>query len=338
MLKNNCLISIVVPFYNVDLYFDFFLESLLPLDDNFEIILVDDGSKDNSINIAQKFSNLYNNVKILSKENGGLSSARNYGLKYASGEHVIFLDSDDYIEDKNVLFKMYEKAKSTHADIVLATYYEFSDLKVKKFRYDRTNFIHDLIFLDDRLNKLMDNDVSFAVWNKMFKVDFLIKNKLLFKEGIWFEDLEFIYRAFFYANKISKVDDVLLGYRQRLGSIMKTITPKILDKIFVLNDLLIFLEKQNLLNRFYEKFKILYIRMAFSVIYAVVMNEGKNDEKRTIINTIFNSSFFLTIFSEELLFKGNLTIAEKIFYHLIKYKIINRYNIVYLGFLQTKKN
>lgn len=78
--------------------------------------------------------------------------------------------------------------------------------------------------------------------------------------------------------------------------------------------------------------------MAFSVIYAVVMNEGKNDEKRTIINTIFNSSFFLTIFSEELLFKGNLTIAEKIFYHLIKYKIINRYNIVYLGFLQTKKN
>ena len=259
-------------------------------------------------------------------------------MNIASGEYVIFFDSDDYIEDKSVIYKIFEKGKSNNADIIVAPYYEFSDLNKKKNRLDRVNFDLDLVSLDDRLNKLMENDISFAVWNKMFKTDFLKKNNLTFKEGIWFEDLEFIFRAFYFANKISKVTEILIGYRQRPGSIMKTVSPKIFDKISVLNHLYIFLEEQQVLSRFYELFKILYIRMTFSVFYSVLMNNGKNEDKQSIIDKLFGAEIFKSILKEKLRFKMKLTGAERILYSLIKNKIINRNNIIHLGYLRFLKS
>jgi len=332
MSINICKVSVVVPFYNVEEYFHQFLLSLLPLEDGCEVILVDDGSKDSSIDIAIDFSNRFSNVTLYRKENGGLSSARNFGLQFAKGEYVIFFDSDDYIESKNTIYKMYEKAVEKTSDIVVAPYYEFLILEKKKLRLDRVNFHEDLITLEDKMNKLFENDISFAVWNKMFRREFLSENALKFKEGIWFEDLDFIFKSFFYSRKISKIEDTLIGYRQRDGSIMKTISPKILDKIYVLDDLMIFLQNENEKNLFCEQFKILYLRMVFSVIYSIVVNKGNKEVKQNLLNKIFEFPFFITILNEDLVLKNKLSKAERILFYLIMNKIITKKNIIYLRY------
>ena len=112
-------VSIIVPVYNVEKYIEKCLKSLVnqTLKD-IEIIIVNDGTKDNSQRIVDKYTKKYDFVKSYIKENGGLSSARNYGLKYANGEYIAFVDSDDYV-DKDMYEIMYNKAKSNDFDVVV---------------------------------------------------------------------------------------------------------------------------------------------------------------------------------------------------------------------------
>ena len=109
-------VSVIVPVYNVEKYIEKCLESLVnqTLKD-IEIIIVNDGSKDKSEKIINKFLSKYKNIVYVEKQNGGLSDARNYGMKYAKGEYIAFLDSDDYV-DTTIYEKMYNKAKEENAD------------------------------------------------------------------------------------------------------------------------------------------------------------------------------------------------------------------------------
>src|SRR5699024_6933853 len=111
-------VSVIVPVYNVEKYIEKCIQTLVnqTLQD-LEIIIVNDGSTDNSEKIIKKYKKEYKNIIYVTKENGGLSSARNFGLLYATGEYVAFLDSDDYV-DKIIYEKMYNKAKETNSDYV----------------------------------------------------------------------------------------------------------------------------------------------------------------------------------------------------------------------------
>lgn len=326
-------ISIVVPFYNVEEYFKIFLESLLPLEDNIEIILVDDGSVDNSIIIAEEFAAVYSNVSILKKSNGGLSSARNYGLKHAIGSHIIFFDSDDYIESKKVIREMYDIAIMEDSDIVVAPYYEFETIGKKKFRHDRHVFPSEMTTLEDKMDSIFANTASLAVWNKMYKISFLKKHQLTFFEGKWFEDLDFIFKCFYFASKITKTEKILLGYRQRSGSIMQTISLKILDKLDILDGLLQFLKNQNSIEIFYDKYKVLYIRMVFSIIYSAITKTQDRQLCEKVIKETFNHHFFKEAFSSKIKNFQMMTFSERILFFLIKNKIVNKCNIYYLRYL-----
>ena len=327
-------LSIIVPFYGVEQYFDEFLSSLLPITDNYEIILVNDGTKDKSREIAEKYSLKYENVILLDKKNGGLSSARNYGFQFAKGEYILFFDSDDYIEDKSVINEMLVKAIKTKSDIVVAPYYEFSNLERKKHRFDKTNFTRDLQSFEERTDVFFNNNVSFAVWNKLYNVSFLKENKLFFKDGIWFEDLEFVFRAFCVASRVSKVENILLGYRQREGSIMTTISPKINDKITVCDELMDYL-KEHYANDvvILDKFKILYLRMFFSVIFAIVKSNSQKEYRQEIVNKSFSFTNLHEILKGNLKYKAMLSSSEKVFYYLLKYNILNKNNILTVQFL-----
>ncbi len=324
-------VTVIVPFYNVEQYFREFLNSLLPLNDDMEVLLVNDGSIDSSREIAKEFVEKFSNVFLLEKENGGLSSARNFGLGESKGEFVIFFDSDDYIEDSNTISNMYLKAKSNKSDIVVSPYYEFSDLDFKKYRYDKVAFEDDLVNLNDKLDVFFRNSVSFAVWNKLFRREFLDNFDLRFKEGIWFEDLEFIFRAFYYANRICKCDQVLLGYRQRLGSIMKTVSPKILNKMDVLDDLIVFLQEKGQRLEYYERFKVLYLRMAFSVIYTIASSGSNIDEQKDLLAKAFNYPLFKKILSEKLLCSSYMSKKELLFYYLVKFNVLNAGSLTLLS-------
>ena len=175
-------VSVIVPVYNVEQYIEKCLNSLIgqTLDD-LEIIIVNDGSKDNSKKIIEKFIEKYpSKIVYLEKENGGLSDARNYGLPYAKGEYVAFLDSDDYVE-KNMYKDMYELAKKENSDMVECDFYWEYPNKVKE----------DKGAIYNGKNEMLEK-VRVVAWNKLIKKEILEKSQVKFPKDLRYEDVEFI--------------------------------------------------------------------------------------------------------------------------------------------------
>ena len=203
-------VSVIVPVYNVEKYLKKCLESLINQSlKDIEIIIVNDGSPDNSEEIILNYQKKYKNIKYLKKENGGLSDARNYGLKYATGDYISFIDSDDYI-DKYMLEKMYNKALKNNLDIVICDSIEVYDEKEvhKKSNYHYSN--------NDTKNYIISPPM---VCIRLFKKNLL--NYLKFKKGIYYEDLNLTPSMAKYTNKIGFIEEGLYYYVQRDNSIMK---------------------------------------------------------------------------------------------------------------------
>ena len=173
-------VSIIVPVYNVEEYISKCLDSLVNQTlKEIEIIVVNDGSPDNSQSIIDKYAKKYKNIKSYTKENGGLSDARNYGLKYAKGEYISFIDSDDYV-DKTMIEKMYNYAVKNNLDIVVCDSIEIKGnhqiLKKSNLHYSD----------DDIKNYIISPPMA---WSRIYKKEILNDKK--FTKGIYYEDLDF---------------------------------------------------------------------------------------------------------------------------------------------------
>lgn len=210
------IVSIVIPVFNVEKYLKQCLDSVTQgLPQNFEVILVDDGSTDSSLQICEEYSQKYNNVITYSKKNGGLSSARNYGLSKASGEWVWFIDSDDRIESTaliflDVLFHKYAP------DILIFEYYTFN----KSIPKVDNKFLYKKLSKNRAMNTLLEDNYSTFAWNKVFKKK-LFEN-IKFPEGKNYEDLAIMYKLYDSAQNFFISKDKLYGYRQRASSITNT--------------------------------------------------------------------------------------------------------------------
>ncbi len=260
-------VSVIVPVYNVEKYLEKCLESLVNQTlKEIEIIVVNDGTKDNSGEIIDKYAKKYpNKVKGYTKENGGLSSARNYGLQYATGEYIAFVDSDDWVE-LDMYEKMYHKAKEKNFDIVVCNLsYVYEDKKVKAY----SNVKNDLTKREEIKNAMLD--IYPAAWNKIYKKD-LFKNKVEFKKGVWFEDVEFLYRLFPYINSIGKVDDFLYNYLQRSGAITSTFDKRLFDYINNWNGIIDYYKTHNLYEEYKAELEYCYVRY----LYATFVKRAAN--------------------------------------------------------------
>ena len=251
-------VSVIVPVYNVENYLERCLDSLVnqTLSD-IEIIIVNDGSPDNSEKIINKYLNNYpNKIKYFKKENGGLSSARNFGMKYAKGSYISFIDSDDYI-DLNTFKLMYEKAISNDFDMVICNLnYVYEEKEV----FVSSNLDKDLLTKEE-----VKEYMSFlypAVWNKLYRKD-LIK-ELSFKEGIWYEDVEFNFRVYPLVNTIGYVKAPLIKYVQREESISKTIDKRLFNYIDNFNGLIKYYKKNNLYDEYYSELEYSYVRYLYA--------------------------------------------------------------------------
>lgn len=218
------LISIIVPIYNVEAYISDCLNSILEQKySNYEVILVNDGSTDSSQDLCEKYVKLDQRVKLYSKPNGGLSSARNYGIDNANGEYVIFIDSDDYWTDINALNHLANIADNTGADIVRGEYKEVDDAGNETF----VPFIPDSLLSVEY--KKLSNYVFFKeiLCRGHFSWLFLIRRSVIgnFRFCVtqkFQEDMEFNIRFFSVPRTCVYTSLRFYAYRKRANSIITT--------------------------------------------------------------------------------------------------------------------
>ena len=223
-------LSIIVPIYNVEEYLAECLKSLYKISNlRYEVILVNDGSKDNSYQIMEEFKRLYpKQTVIVNKENGGLSSARNAGLKIAKGKYISFIDSDDFIDTDEFEKFVIEGIKS-RVDIAVGNmrYYVPGRIGEPLFR---SRLVKDsgVVTGIDFLWRVFQTPKCYReeVVDDIYRKDFLIKNKLFFNEEIVHEDSEFTTFAYLKAKKVKYIDKAFYFYRQREGSIMNKVSEK----------------------------------------------------------------------------------------------------------------
>lgn len=224
-------VSIVVPAYNVENYIDECMESILAQTyQNIEVIVVNDGSTDDTLNHLSKFEAASEKVKVLTKNNSGVSASRNLGIDEASGEYVCFVDGDDYIEADHIKY-LVEKME-TGVDWVGCQYRRFDDQNqhfLESYRFDVGDF--SLKSIDEKLdfafNRLLIYQVGYEVWNKLYRMDIIKNNNIKFdtlsKIG---EDLSFNICYLSVATQIisTSVDSYI--YRVRDGSAMNKRNPQ----------------------------------------------------------------------------------------------------------------
>lgn len=184
-------VSVIVPIYNVEQYLRRCLETLVNQTlQSLELILVNDGTKDNSMEIVREYEKKYSNIVVLDKENGGLSSARNAGLQIARGEYVAFVDSDDYVLPE-MMEELYHNAKENNADMVMSGYYRQTKagkiieipLELEKEIYLGQDIV-DLLLIPMTGALPKDNrdiEIDMCVWRNMYR------KKMILEQEIWFE-------------------------------------------------------------------------------------------------------------------------------------------------------
>lgn len=211
----NKQLSILVPVYKVEKYIRPFFESIfrqnIP-DDCYEIIVVNDGTPDRSMEVVADLLELHDNIMVINQENQGLSVARNTALEWAKGEYVLILDSDDLLVDGSLLLLL-DKALTTKADLVVADFVNKSDDELETFEPIQ----NDIIWEEKTGRKLfMENLSPYAcyVWRTLYRRQFLNENHIRFVPGIYVQDIPFTHECYLKANKCVRTNLLLTIYRE----------------------------------------------------------------------------------------------------------------------------
>ena len=229
MISNNKpKISVIVPVYNVERYLPRCIDSILNQTfKNIEIIIINDGSTDNSKIILDKYCKNNNNIKLIDKNNEGLSQARNDGLKHASGEFVMFVDSDDWIE-LDMISVMYKYLVENNSDVIISTYTrEYEEKSIPRILhnmnecvvYNEDNIKSDLYRkLVGPIGKELRNpqylDCLSTVWSKLYRKSIIDNNEIEFKDTklIVSEDILFNINVFAYATRATFINKPFYHY------------------------------------------------------------------------------------------------------------------------------
>lgn len=256
-------LSIIVPIYNVEAYLNKCVDSLLAQDlpsSDYEIILVDDGSPDACPQICDDYAAAYENIRVVHRENGGLSAARNSGIEVAKGMYVMFVDSDDYIEP-NVLCGLIAQIERDNLDVLRYR------LQYVNPQYEVYNPYKSDPFKGNDYSEVPTDGVSFLnsrMSTACYACAFIIKRELLdgclFTPGIYFEDTDWTPRMLCRAKHVASTETVVYNYLQREGSITNAVNrskqKKVLDDkmhlIATLQKQAIDLKKSGRYNRWYQ--------------------------------------------------------------------------------------
>ncbi|MCM1264176.1 MAG: glycosyltransferase [Butyrivibrio sp.] len=224
MSKKQKLISVIVPIYNIEAYIEKCIKSIIGQTyHNLEIILVDDGSADNSGRICDRYAELDNRIMVLHKENGGLSDARNYAIDRAHGDLLAFVDGDDWIHPQ--MYELMQDAMELHEADVVTCWFERTDKDFGKRQYKQDELNVRLL---SGAEALCDIETPLVVaWNKLYKRE--IFENIRYPKDRLHEDEYIIHRIFYKCRKVAVIDKPLYFYTIRDGSIVSHMTPVRID-------------------------------------------------------------------------------------------------------------
>lgn len=284
-------LSIIVPVYNVEPYIRSCLESILKqeLDDTeCEIILVNDGTQDDSFGQIQDIIDQHHNIVRIDQDNQGLSGARNTGLLYAKGDYILFVDSDDLLVENSVV-RLLQIALEASADLVVADFLKLSDEEILAYHHDcsRECGIQEKtgseLFMED-----LRPDQNY-VWRTLYRRAFLEENNLKFIHGICYEDMPFTPECYLKAKKCVRTSCVLYLYRMGHTSITSTMSPKkamdlnkVIARIWELKDMECITrnERQRLLDNLFATFSF--------ELWCISHNKNVLDDRRAIVSDLMN--------------------------------------------------
>ncbi len=326
------LVSIIIPVYNVDRYLKNCVEALCSQTyNNIEIILVDDGSTDNSGWIADDLAKKDNRIKTIHTKNSGAGFARNTGLEVASGKYVTFVDSDDYVENNLIELLMLEIKKGSDVSIGGFKRIDERGHVIGIEEYNNQNFAEDAVY-SELFSRMLGSSpkshdaIKMAVWNAIYSMDIIRKYNLRFpsQKEYYSEDLYFNYLYFKKSRKASLINSTAYGYRVTPGSLTQKYKPQLLESVSS------FYSKMEKELKDY-KMVIRLQRQFFVNIRACIRQENayisgkspkaieeaiKNIVNNPTVNRVANSYF-----------KCIKQFKQKIFVYLVKNK---RINILYL--------
>lgn len=263
-------ISVIVPIYGVEKFIDKCLKSIQEQSfEDFEVLLINDETPDNSMEIARKYADSDSRFSIYNKKNGGLSDTRNYGIERAKGEYITFIDSDDYLH-KDFLKVLYSECVENDADM---SYCRF------KYSFFNTGITFPMPFnagkevmkTRDALNILIrDNYLHSYAWNKLYKRRLFTDNNITYPK-MYFEDIATSGRVLYNANKIAISDKYLYYYVKRFGSIMSTMdAEKINDYIRSVLIVRNYIQEQGLYDDYRKSIYSFASKMRFVNIYSIL--------------------------------------------------------------------
>lgn len=273
-------VSLIIPVYNVREYLRKCLDTVAAQTyQNLEVIIVNDGSTDDSLDIINEYTAKFDNMTCYTIENRGLGGARNFGMTKATGDYLSFLDSDDYV-DSTYIEKLVTAAVESGSDIAICNNYDVSEngdiLLTYKHRYQNrvTSLSKEPALLFNRI----------CAWGKLYKKT--VFGDLEYVSRLWYEDLRLTPKLLLNAEKICYVDDCLVYYLQREGSIMNNNNLKRnLEIIDVFKDVISYYESVGKYAQFKHELEFLVIEhIAVAAIARVA--HGKSDDKQDVLQEL----------------------------------------------------
>ena len=299
--KEYPLISVIIPVYNVEKYLPFSLESVMRQTyKNLEIILVDDGSKDESGNICEKYAKKDNRLRVIHQQNSGVSVARNTGIAACRGEYVGFVDSDDLIHER-LFERLLDELQKNHADLSVCDLLRFKDSSEMNQKTEKKEAV--LYSQEQYLKKFFkigSQTIEYYPWNKLYKRTLLTEDQ--YPKGVRDgEDIFATLKAVLRADKIAVFDEQLYFYRENPNSVTASFSEKDLGLIGVWDQVCAYMQKNApayadyaLLNRRRTDFTVLF-RYAKNVSgrelktdknVAVLLADLKKNEKYLLHSSI----------------------------------------------------
>lgn len=291
MKKNSkeILVSVIIPCYNAENYIRKCIDSILGQSfKNFELICVNDGSTDSTLDILNEYEKNNSNMLVISKKNEGGKNVTKTGLKYAKGKYICAIDNDDYIH-KDYLKKLYNAINKNNSDIAVCGFQREDYTTGKVFSVEMNNIEGEYTLSDDYGIIL---EVNTSMWNKMFSRDIITKLLDYKLDALGLGDmiqLSYIYSS---VNKITFIKDILYFYQVREGSNITGMKSNVINTIY--DDLIKI--KKNYVNNKPEMINIIdayaFLHLGVSLMYRMYKSEKKNFNNILVNNTkILNDTF-----------------------------------------------